>query len=59
MRVKVKCFKCGEKHYIRVRSLKVAKSIKRSYKESNYTCGECMGYNLKPYTGILAERYLV
>lgn len=59
VKVKVKCSKCSEKHYIRVCSLKVAKSIKKSYKESDYTCGKCLGYKLKPYTGILAVRYLV
>lgn len=59
MKVKVKCNKCNEKHYIKVNGLKVAKSIKKSYKTSEYTCGKCLGYKLNPYTGILGERYLV
>ena len=59
MKVKVKCSKCSEIHYIRVNGLKVAKSIKKSYKEGHYTCGKCLRYKLKPYTGILNERYLV
>lgn len=59
MKVKIKCSKCNEKHYIRVSSLKVAKLFKKSFKENDFICGKCLGYKLKPYTGILAERYLV
>lgn len=59
MRVKVKCCKCKEKHYIRAYDLKTAKSLKKSYNKGDYVCGKCLGYKLNPYVGILAGRYLV
>lgn len=59
MKVKVSCCKCNKKHYIRTCSLKVAKSLKNSYREGTYTCSKCLGYKSSPYTGILSQRYLV
>lgn len=59
MKVKVKCCKCNERHYIKVYNFRDAKSIKRTYKHGDYVCGKCLGYKLNPYVGILFERYLV
>ncbi|WP_418223548.1 hypothetical protein [Clostridium isatidis] len=59
MKVKIKCYKCNKKYYIRAYNLRIARKRKRMYEEGGFICGKCLGDKLNHYSGILCGRYLV